>query len=290
MGGSDLLYADALASFDEAKIVFLGVTFDGTSSHRAGSAQAPNAIRKESYNFETWMPRYLHNIENVKMHDIGDAGGFANVEELINGLPGKITEVIRNKKFLITLGGEHSISIPIIKTIQDEIKDLEFGVICFDAHLDFRDSYLDQKFSHACVTRRITELIGEENVVPIGIRSYSAEEGEALKKKKLKFYSAESVQERGMKQVINEVLDILGRRKIYLSIDMDVFDPAYAPGVGNPEYFGLNPWQIREGIDLIGPYLIGADLVEVSPPYDNGNTAALAAQLIQIIIANISKH
>ncbi|MCK5561568.1 MAG: arginase family protein, partial [Thermoplasmata archaeon] len=150
-------------------------------------------------------------------------------------------------------------------------------------------SYLDDKFSHACVTRRMAEVIGVENIVPIGVRSYSAEEAEVINENKLKFYSADRINERGMKTVISEALDYLRKTNIYLSIDMDVFDPAYAPGVGNPEFFGLTPWQIREGIELIGQYLIGVDIVEVSPPFDNGNTAALAAQLIQIIIANTSK-
>ncbi|WP_455392873.1 agmatinase [[Eubacterium] cellulosolvens] len=285
MGLTELLFADATTNFDESEVVILGVPFDGTSSHRPGSASAPAAIRRESYNFETWLPKYGFDIETVKIHDFGDIKDCTKIQNLINRLPNKIHEIITKQKFLITLGGEHSLTVPIIKTILEGHNDQPLGVVIFDAHLDFRDSYLEEKYSHACACRRITEIVGLENVVVIGIRSYSKEEADSLRELMLRFYDADMVMERGIDPIINEALDYLGKKKIYLSIDIDVVDPAYAPGVGNPEYFGLTPEHLRRGIELLAPYLIGADIVEVSPPYDTGNTAALAAQLVQIIIA-----
>jgi agmatinase len=283
LGEDESLFADAVANFDEAKIVLFGIPFDGTSSHRFGSSQAPNVIRHESYNFESFIYKYNKNLENIKLHDMGNSRSFLNVTELFSELPTQIQDTLQRRKFLITLGGEHSITIPIVKTHLDLNEKTEFGIIYLDAHLDFRDSYLNEKYSHACVARRLSELVGIENIVEIGTRSYSAEEAIEAKSKKLKFFDADTVYKRGMRQIIDESIRYLVKDKIYLTLDMDVFDPSYAPGVGNPEYFGLTPWQIRECIELLGPYLIGADLVEVSPPFDNGNTAALAAQFTQIL-------
>ncbi len=286
-GIDDTKYADALSNFEDSSVVIFGVPFDKTSSHRAGSANAPGAIRKESYNYETFLNRYDFNIESVKIHDLGDSKDYASVDELITDLPNSVTNVIEKGKFLITLGGEHSVTLPIVKTHQLLHPDDKLGVIYLDAHLDFRDSYLDNRYSHACVARRLTEIIGMENIVELGIRSYSAEESEMAAKQNLRIYTADNINEMGMIEVVRDSLKFLNTKKIYLTLDMDVFDPSYAPGVGNPEYFGLSPWQIRECIEIIGRYLVGADIVEVSPPYDNGNAAALAAQLIQIIISQI---
>ena len=285
MGENENIFADANSNLEDAKIVILGVPFDGTSSHRTGSAKAPSAIRQESYNFEAYLCKYGFDIETASIHDMGDAKEFTSVRALVMGLSGHIREIIKNRKFLITLGGEHSLTVPIVKTLSDYHERDELAVIFLDAHLDFRNSYLDEKYSHACTCRRVTDLVGVGNVVSIGVRSYSKEEADAIEESKLRFYSGDCVNERGIEPIIHETLEYLGKKRVYLSIDMDVVDPAFAPGVGNPEYFGLNPGHIRKVIELLGASLIGADIVEVSPPYDNGNTAALAAQLVQIIIS-----
>ena len=282
-------YADALATLDESQIVIFGVPFDGTSSHRAGSANAPDAIRRESYNYETFLNRYGIDIETVKIHDMGNSKKFSSVIELMAELPDYFKDIVKMGKFLITLGGEHSVTVPVVKTIHELNSDKSIGIVYLDAHLDFRESYLDERYSHACAAKRLSEIVGMENLVEIGIRSYSHEEAEIVDSKKLKIFSADDVDNLGMKKVINETMGYLNTRYIYLTIDIDVFDPAYAPGVGNPEYFGLTPWQVRECIEYLGKNLIGADIVEVSPPFDNGNTAALAAQLIQILICQVIK-
>ena len=282
-------YADVSAELDESQIVIFGIPFDGTSSHRTGAANAPMAIRRESYNYETFLSRYNFDIEKVQIYDMGNSKEFSDVNELINELPEYIKEIIRIGKFLITLGGEHSVTVPIVKTIHDLNPDRKLGVVYLDAHLDFRESYLDERYSHACAARRLSEIIDIDNIVEIGIRSYSKEESEIVDTSTLKIFTVDDVNKIGMQKVIGEALDYLDTQNIYLTIDMDVFDPAYAPGVGNPEYFGLTPWQVRDCIEVLGKYLIGADIVEVSPPFDNGNTAALAAQLIQIIISQVMK-
>jgi len=290
MGDELNLYADAVANFEDAQVVILGVPFDKTTSHRSGSALAPKSIRDQSYNYETYLFRYDFNLESVNIHDAGDTKEFSSVSELIKNLPEYLTEILSTNKFLISIGGEHSITIPIVKSHFDQNKKNDFGIIYLDAHMDFRNSYLDEPFSHACVARRISDQVGVKNIVEIGIRSFSAEEGLDAKEVDLRFFSAEDVLKFGMKKIVESALDYLNLKKIYLSIDMDVLDPSFAPGVGNPEFFGLTPEQLRECIELTAPYLMGVDIVEVSPPYDNGNTSALAAQLIQIIISNVFKN
>jgi agmatinase len=284
-------YADAMAEFEEAQVIIYGVPFDGTSSHRVGSAQAPDAIRRESYNYETYLGKYDFDIEHVKIYDMGNSPMFSNVSELYEKLPEAIESVIKANKFLITLGGEHSLTVPIVKThlsLNDQLKD-DLAIIYLDAHLDFRDNYLEVRNSHACVARRLSDLVGAENIVEIGIRSYCSEEYADAKAVNHQFFTADQVNDMGMKQIVKEAQEKIGKKKLYLTIDMDVFDPSYAPGVGNPEYFGLDPWQVRECIEFFGKDLIGADIVEVSPPYDSGNSSALAAQLIQIIISQAIK-
>jgi agmatinase len=289
LGEDDYLFADALAGLSDAEVVLLGVPFDGTSSHRSGSSKAPAEIRRESYNYESYLNKYNFNIEDVPIHDMGDYKDFQKGDDLFNNLPGHVMEIIKAKKFLITLGGEHSITVPIVKSYLNVIPKTELGIIYLDAHLDFRYNYLDNPRSHASVARRLFELVGEKKIVEIGIRSFSVEESVDAKANNIKFFTADIVNELGMKKVIDEALEYLDTTKIYLTLDMDVLDPAYAPGVGNPEYFGLTPWQIRDCFEILGPNLVGADFVEVSPPYDNGNTAGLAAQFIQILISQIMK-
>jgi agmatinase len=285
----DKLFADAVANYDDSQVVLLGVPFDGTSSHREGSRLGPIAIRRESYNFETWLPKYGFDIETAKIYDMGNTQKFSSAQDLVTYLPGIIKEIVVEGKFLITMGGEHTLTVPIVKAHKELEDAKEFGVVIFDAHMDFRDIYQDEKYCHACVTRRLAELIGANKIVTIGTRSYSASEADAAKAENLRFYESEVVDKRSIKEIVEEALKYLDTDRIYLSLDMDVIDPAYAPGVGNPEFFGLNPWQIREGFELLAPYLFGVDIVEVAPTFDLGNTAALAAQFIHTTISQVLK-
>ena len=198
MGENELIYADAVTNLHEADVVILGVPFDGTSSHRSGSANAPGAIRKESYNLETYSPKYHYNVEKLKFHDMGDAKEYTNVLEMIESLPEMIREVIAAQKFLITIGGEHSVTLPVVKTLTESNKNQEFGIVYFDAHMDMRDSYLDEKYSHAAVARRLCDIVGKANIVWLGVRSWSEEEEETIKRLKPKFYTADKINELGI--------------------------------------------------------------------------------------------
>jgi len=278
MESKDLFFADAESSFEEAQFVIVGVPFDGTCSFRKGARFAPKSIREESYNLETYLFEHDIDLEDVPFNDSGDVN-CESLEEMIGSVGGAIGNIIKDGKFPITIGGEHSLTPPLIRKFEN------IGVIILDAHLDFRNEYLDERNSHACVTRRVSELVGIENVLSIGVRSMEKKEKEEGNKLGLKYIDANKLKELGMKKVLENV----EWERIYLSLDVDFFDPSFAPGVGNPEYFGFSPEDAKECINVLGPRLVGFDITEVSPPFDNGNTASLAARLIRELIAVVWK-
>ncbi|TLZ78690.1 MAG: agmatinase, partial [Methanobacteriota archaeon] len=190
----------------------------------------------------------------------------------------------RAGKIPIVVGGEHSLAPAVVRAFPKDI-----GVIGIDAHLDFRDQYLEDRWSHACSARRIADHVGVEHVVYMGVRSYSAEEREDLERLGLTYVSVYDIHDRGVRAATERALKSVNRDKIYLTIDMDGVDPAYAPAVGNPEPFGLAPLQVKNVIARLAPDLVGMDLNEVSPAWDFGQTTLLAARLIREAIMAIGE-
>ena len=278
-----LHFADASKDFSSSKFIILGVPFDGTSSFRHGSKFAPDEIRKASYNLESYLPEHRINLSDVPIHDMGNIGTldeFGSAKEVIDTVYSTLSEIIPDK-FPIMLGGEHSITIGAAKALE-KLKDA--GIIFIDAHADFRDQYLGNRYSHACTARRAYEILNGK-VLSIGVRSVSKEETIDAEKLNYTWIDTYEFQKLGWKLAIKKALDILNVKKIYLSVDIDGIDPSYAPGTGTPEFFGLTPFDVKNIIGFLGDMLIGADITEVSPPYDNGNTSILAARLVQEIIA-----
>jgi agmatinase len=274
-----LTFADASGSIEDAEFVIFGVPFDGTCSFRSGARHGPNKIREASYNFETYMFEHDKDIEDKKFYDSGNTDEFGNAETMVKGVHGFVKDLVDKGKFPIMIGGEHSITPPAVKCFDD------IGVISLDAHLDFRNSYLNERNSHACSTRRISEIVGIQNVFPIGIRSFSKEEKEDAERMGLKFINAfDVVDGYGIEEAVKSALKNITSERIYLTLDIDVVDPCFAPAVGTPEPFGLTPLDVKKVINILGKRLVGFDLVEVSPPWDFGTTSALAARLIREVI------
>jgi agmatinase len=269
-----LTFADADASYDEADIVLIGVPYDRTTSYRGGARLGPNAIREASYNFETYMMDHGRDVADVKVHDLGNSEEFGPSEDMFVGVREMVAKVVAAGKVPLVLGGEHSIAPACVSAFDD------VAVLGIDAHLDFRDAYLNDRYSHACSARRIADHVGVSNVVYMGVRSFSKEEAEALEELGLFYVSAFDVHEHGMEWAVENALANVDRERVYLTIDMDGLDPAYAPAVGNPEPFGLTPLQVKRAIDLLGSRLVGMDINEVAPPWDHGQTALLAARLV----------
>jgi len=277
-------FADAVARFEDARIVLFGVPFDRTCSFRGGSRHAPRAIRQASYNFEAYMMDHQRDIREVPFADLGDTPSFTTTAEMVQGVSKMAGDILKAGKIPIVIGGEHSLAPAVVRAFPKDI-----GVLGIDAHLDFRDSYMDEKWSHACSARRCADHVGVENVVYMGVRSYSAEEREDLERLGLMYVSVYDIHERGITAATQRALKAINRDKIYLTIDIDGVDPAYAPAVGNPEPFGLAPLQVKKVLSLLGPHLVGMDLNEVSPAWDFGQTALLAARLIREAIMSIGE-
>ncbi|HEC89403.1 MAG: agmatinase [Thermoplasmata archaeon] len=277
-------FADAETDFREALFVLFGIPYDRTVSFRSGAKEAPDSIREASWNFEAFDILNGLNFKDIPVHDYGNLPINNNdkPEEMVKKTR-KFTEyLLKNNKIPIGIGGEHSTTIGIVSAFPKDTV-----VIVFDAHLDFRDKYQDELYNHACVIRRLSEHIGVENIFIIGVRSADQLEFEEATKKKLRFYDILDVYNRGIEGIIEEIKREIEDRDVYLTIDIDVFDPAYAPGTGTPEPFGLKPFDIIKSIDPINSNIIGLDIVEVCPPFDHGETSILAAKLIRYIIESI---
>jgi agmatinase len=279
-------FADADSDFDEADYIIFGVPYDKTSSFRPGASQGPKEIRKASWNFETFNIKTGFDLRNVNFHDHGDID-VKNVkpEDMINKVNELTSYILENNKFPIAIGGEHSITPGVIQAFPKDI-----SIISLDAHIDFRDSYENEKYNHACALRRISDYINIENIAVLGIRSAEKEEFEDANKKNLFYIPSYEILDEGIDKSLIKVKKYLKNNHIYLSLDIDVLDPAFAPGTSTPEPFGINPFDILEVIDFFAKNLIGFDVVEVCPNYDNGETAILAAKIIRYILEKNSSN
>ena len=277
-------FADAVAKYDDARVALFGVPYDRTCSFRGGSRYGPAAIRQASYNFETFMMDHQRDILDVPFADLGDTPVFGPSTDMVTGVSKMASDILGAGKVPIAIGGEHSLAPAVVRAFPKDV-----GVIGIDAHLDFRDSYLDDRWSHACSARRIADHVGVEHVIYMGVRSYSREEREDLERLGLTYVSVFEIHERGIVATLQRAMKQIDRDQIYLTIDIDGVDPAYAPGVGNPEPFGIAPIQIKRLLGILGPSLIGLDLNEVSPAWDHGQTALLAARLIREAIMAIGE-
>jgi agmatinase len=273
-------------ALDDARYVIVGVPFDHTSTYRAGSRFAPRAIREASFNIETVSMRTGVDIEKVPIHDAGDLHVVDDASETIRRLNQVTTDIILSKKMPVVIGGEHTISQGVVRSLPKSV-----GVVSLDAHGDLRDEYGGGKFSHATVLRRITEIVGTDGVFVLGVRALCGEEVEFIENHKIQHMTPWQMRETGMLEVTKLVREFAGRfNHTYLTVDMDVFDPAFAPGVANPEFDGITP---SEGIQIAASVaqerMVGFDLVEVCPTYDTGTTAVAAARIIFEVIAHAEK-
>ena len=277
-----LSFADADSAFDDSNVVIFGIPYDRTSTFRSGSREAPNAVRRASYNFE--VKHFEHsNVPDVSMHDYGDLDDFILPDDMMAEIEFSVAPAIKNKKFTVAIGGEHSVTSPIVKNYG------KVSVISVDAHLDSRDEFMGSPYSHACTMRRCADSVGIDNVFVLGVRSISEEELD--RDDIVPHISSYDIMEKGMKKAVAKALDSVKNEKIYLTIDIDGIDPAFAPGTGTQEPFGLLPIDVKRLINAIGERLVGMDVVEISPPYDHGGiTSVLGARFIKEGISIFAKH
>jgi len=278
-------FADANSSYGDAQFVVLGVPFDRTTSFRPGARFGPDAIRQHSWNFESYDLETGLDLADVAVHDLGNTEEFGSASEMVQSVREELRPVYRDGKVPIVLGGDHACAPPSVEAYPDNAPSL--GVLYLDAHLDFRSSYLGDARSHACSSRRILEKVGARNIVVLGVRSVSKEEIDDNRTLGMPFVSAHEIARDGIQAAVHQALNILKTERLYISLDIDAVDPAYAGGTGTPEPFGLTPRDVKFIIDQAAPRLAGIDIMEVSPHYDQGSTSLLAARLAREAIVRV---
>jgi len=278
-------FADANSSYGDAQFVVLGVPFDRTTSFRPGARFGPDAIRQHSWNFESYDLETGLDLADVAVHDLGNTEEFGSASEMVRSVREELRPVYRDGKVPIVLGGDHACAPPSVEAYPDNAPSL--GVLYLDAHLDFRSSYLGDARSHACSSRRILEKVGARNIVVLGVRSVSKEEIDDNRTLGMPFVSAHEIARDGIQAAVHQALNILKTERLYISLDIDAVDPAYAGGTGTPEPFGLTPRDVKFIIDQAAPRLAGIDIMEVSPHYDQGSTSLLAARLAREAIVRV---
>lgn len=282
-------FADARSEFGNARYAIFGVPFDATVSHRSGASEAPAFIRSETYNFETYLMDLDVELEQVPICDIGDLivnNSEGSQEEMLIHIHNIVSFLIGEGKMPLMMGGEHSITEAAVNAFM-ELYHKKGGIaVILDAHLDFRDEYLDNPHSHACVTRRLLERWGPESIFLIGVRSGCFEEVEDAKRLGLRFVTSRQI----LSENITDVIDqwdsgfSMRDRPIYLSIDIDCIDPAYAPGTGTPEPWGMTTWDVLRIMEELYHNVIAMDVMEVSPDIERYITPSLAGKLIRQMI------
>jgi|TARA_B110001454_G_scaffold75820_2_gene73356 agmatinase len=256
-----------------------GVPFDSTHSYKPGCRFGPDVIRDAFNNIEIFHPNLQVDLETSNIKDFGNMQHTVVATEMLNMVE-KITSELRKKnKLIIVLGGEHLLTLGSYMSFPKQT-----GYVVFDAHYDLRDEYANTKLSHAAYLRRIVEKRGADNIIHVGARSFVKEELEFLTKNKINSISDKEIRLGNAARLLKDAVSSFD--ELYVSIDLDVLDPAFAPGVGNPEAVGITSRELYDMIiSLEDKKIIGTDVVELNPSFDNGSTASLAAKMISTIIA-----
>ncbi|MFJ7752762.1 agmatinase [Peribacillus muralis] len=267
--------------FEESEAVLYGMPMDWTVSFRPGSRFGPTRIREVSIGLEEYSPYLDRELEEVKFYDAGDIPlPFGNPQRSIDMIEEFVDGVLDAGKFPLGMGGEHLVTWPVIKAMYKKYPDM--AIIHMDAHTDLREDYEGEPLSHASIIRKSAELIGPRNVYSFGIRSGLKEEFHWAKENGMHISKFEVL------EPLKEVLPQLAGRPVYVTIDIDVLDPAHAPGTGTVDCGGITSKELLASIHEIARSeinVVGCDLVEVAPIYDpSEQTANTASKLIREMI------
>jgi len=271
------LYLAASTDYQASRAVILGAPMDYTASHRPGSRSGPQAIRAASPGLEEYSVYSGKDLRDACFYDAGDlALPMGNTARSLAMIEDATETIFAAKKFPILLGGEHLVSLGALRAAVKHYPKL--AVVHLDAHADLRTDYLGESYSHASVMYHAYTELGVE-LFQFGIRSGTREE-QAFAKEHTHYYPFHVF------APLKEAMALLVNRPVYLSLDIDVVDPAFAPGTGTPEPGGISSVELLDALGLLRDLpMVGMDLVEVTPVYDSaGITAMLAAKVIREII------
>ena len=268
------------SSYEEAQTVLFGAPYDSTTSYRPGTRFASRAIRSESFGLETYSPYQDKDLEEIQVFDSGDLElSFGRVDLALADIKARTQTILADNKRPFMIGGEHLVTLPAVEATFEKYPDLQ--VIQFDAHTDLRESYLDAKLSHATVIRRIHDFLGDGKIHQFGIRSGERAEFQFAKEHtNLHKYNLD-----GLKETVSALKDT----PVYLTIDLDVFDPGVFPGTGTPEAGGIFFMEFVESLKLISQLnIVALDVNELSPTLDqSGASTALACKVVRELLLAI---
>lgn len=272
------MFLGAGDGYAAARVVLAGAGLDATVCFRPGAREGPRAVRHLSQCLEEYSLRLGRDIREAPFYDAGDLDlPFGGVENALAHIERAADGILSDGKVPVFIGGEHLITLPVITAVHSRHPDLV--VLQFDAHADLRDQYLGVRLSHATVMRRVADLLGRGRIYQFGVRSADKEEVEfAGGNTRLHLYEVSAP--------LADVYDEIATKPVYVTLDVDVVDPAYAPGVGTPEPGGIGPAELMDAVyRLQGLNVVGFDVVEVNPAYDPGGLAPLlAAKVIREIV------
>jgi agmatinase len=275
--------------FEKADYTILGVPFDVTSTYRTGARFGPNAIRQASLNIETYSFRTGIDVEDLKLHDLGDLHISTDTEKTLERTAVVTKDLLEAGKTPVIIGGEHTITFGVVKGLGD--KASKTAIVSFDAHLDLRNEFMDLKLSHTTFMRRINEEIKPSKIIEVGTRAVCKEELDYAKKTGIEFFTAQQIRKDGSQRIAEKLKEKLAKyRNVYLSVDMDVLDPAYAPAVQNPEPEGIETHTLLDILyGVCDKRVTGFDVVEIAPNYDHGVSAIQGAKTIFEILCSLEK-
>ena len=281
---------DQVSSYD---VAIMGAPFDGAVSFRPGARFGPMAIRQASRHLR---PAYHPDLKVAPFRTIQavDAGDVPcnpfNIDDALNQIHQGAAELVSDRTRLLTLGGDHAITLGVLRAMAKVHGPI--AVVHFDAHLDTWDTYFSAPRTHGTFLRRAFEegLLREESSLHVGIRGPLYDEQDIVNDKRFGFRTVRTsdFDRMGVEEVVGLARERVGDMPYYLSIDIDVLDPAFAPGTGTPEMGGFTSRELLNMVrSLPAEQMVGADVVEVSPAYDHAEITSLAAATLTYEIASL---
>jgi agmatinase len=281
-------------------VVILGAPTDAATTHRPGARFGPRAIRaasnlrREAYHLDLG----VHPFKVLRIFDYGDADVIpGDIERTNEAIGAKVSEVVAAGAVPIVLGGDHSITYPSASAVAEGVGRGRLGVVHFDAHADTANDAWGVLLSHGTPMRRLIEsgAVAGRNFVQLGLRGYwpPPDVFDWMREQGMRWHTMYDIQRRGFEVVLAEAIEqaLEGPERCYLSVDVDVLDPAYAPGTGTPEPGGMSARELLAAVRSVALRvdLAGADVVEVSPPYDSaGITAEVAHRVVLEVLSALA--
>lgn len=272
--------------YEVSDVVIFGAGFDGTTSNRPGTRFASSAMRIESYGLETYSPLLELDLEDYNICDMGDLDlSIGNTDKVLEEIYEGTKEILDEDKFPFMIGGEHLVTLPAFKAVHEKYDDIY--VLHFDAHTDLREEYNNNKNSHATVIKRIWDIVGDGRIFQFGIRSGTREEFNFALKEKHTYMETHTIDS------FWKIISTLSGKNVYLTIDLDVLDPSIFPGTGTPEPGGISYRQFEQIFKILknsNINLVGCDIVELSPDYDDTKVSTVVACKILRELSLVASH